>query len=66
MTPPSPTWLYKSKMSSVDPESVEDGQEKAARAEELKNTANQFFKGRNLFMYLCVDLTIRTLSASLY
>ena len=32
-------------MSSVDPESSEEGQEKAVRAEELKNTANQFFKG---------------------
>ena len=32
-------------MSSVDPGSVEEDQERAARAEELKNTANQFFKG---------------------
>ena len=30
------------RMSSVDPEL---GEEEAARAEELKNTANQFFKG---------------------
>ena len=36
-------------MSSVDRECVEQGQgEKAARAEELKNTANQFFKGISL------------------
>ena len=37
-------------MSSVDPESSEEGQEKTARAEELKNTANQFFKGNLIFM----------------
>ena len=32
-------------MSSVDPENSEEGQDNDARAEELKNTANQFFKG---------------------
>lgn len=45
-------------MSSVDRECVEDGQgEKAARAEELKNTANQFFKGRSLY-FNSVNLTV--------
>ena len=40
-------------MSSVDPGSREEAQENVARAEELKNTANQFFKGR----VSAVDLT---------
>lgn len=35
-------------MSSVDPEANEEGHDTAAKAEELKNTANQFFKGRIL------------------
>ena len=36
----------------MDPESSEEGQEKTARAEELKNTANQFFKGRHSWVHI--------------